>query len=204
MAPLTPKSNCQNCKRVFHPDPRNMTRQRFCSKPECRHVSKVDSQRRWLQKPENVDYFKGSVHVERVQQWRRAHPGYWRRQAPEVLTEPDALQDSFMPQEMETQSVSEEVEQPEAGVETPEPDALQDSFFLQPAVLVGLIAQLSGLALQEDIALIARRLQQLGRDILQGSPHATGGSPDAQTPDLLDPAAPRAQAIQLGGSAPGP
>jgi hypothetical protein len=204
MAHPIQQSNCQNCKRVFHPDHRNVTRQRFCSKPECRHASKVDSQQRWRQQPDNLDYFKGSVHVERVQQWRREHPGYWRRQAPEVLTEPDALQDSFMPQEMETQSLSEEVEQPEAGDETPEPDALQDSFFLQSTVLVGLIAQLSGLALQEDIALMARRLQQLGRDILQGSPHATGGSPNAQTSDLFGQATPRAPAIQLGGSALGP
>jgi hypothetical protein len=204
MAHPTQTPNCRNCKRIFHPDHRNVSRQRFCSKPECRHASKVDSQQRWRQQPDNLDYFKGSVHVERVQQWRREHPGYWRRQAPEVLTDPDALQETCMPQEMETQALSEGVEQPEAGVENPEPDALQDSFFLQPAVLVGLIAQLSGLALQEDIAFMARRLQQLGRDILDRSPHATGGSPHAQTSDLLGQAPPRAPAIQLGGSALGP
>jgi hypothetical protein len=189
--------NCQNCKRVFHPDYRNVTRQRFCSKPECRHASKVDAQQRWRQQPDNLDYFKGSVHVERVQQWRREHPGYWRRQAPEASTEPDALQEILTAQEMETQSLQE-------GIENPEPDALQDSFFLQPTVLVGLIAQISGLALQEDIASMVRRLQQLGRDILDRSPHATGGSPDALTPNLLGQAAPSAAEIQLGGSALGP
>ena len=204
MAHPTPKSNCQNCKRVFHPDHRNMTRQRFCSKPECRHASKVDSQRRWLQKPENVDYFRGPDNVKRVQLWRQANPGYWRRQTPEVSADPDTLQETLMPQEIETQSLSEEVAKPEPEAETPEPDALQETFFLQPTGVVGLIAHLSGLALQEDIASMARRLQQLGRDILHGSPHAMGGSPDAQTTDLLDPAAPRAAAIQLGGSALGP
>jgi hypothetical protein len=109
-----------------------------------------------------------------------------------------------MPQEMETQALSEEVEQPELEVEPPEPDALQETFFLHPTVLVGLIAHLSGLALQEDIAGVARRLQQLGRDILDYSPHATRGSPDAQTPNLFGPAAPRAAAMQLGGPALGP
>ncbi len=44
--------------------------------------------------------------------------------------------------------------------------ALQDSLTLQPTVLVGLIAQLTGYALQEDIAMAARRMQQLGNDIL--------------------------------------
>jgi hypothetical protein len=204
MAHPTPKSNCQNCKRVFHPDHRNMTRQRFCSKPECRHASKVDAQRRWRQQPDNLDYFKGSVHVERVQQWRREHPGYWRRQVPEADPRPDALQETLTAQEMETQTLQEGIANPEPGAANPEPDALQDSFFLQPTVLVGLIAQLTGLALQEDIALMARRLQQLGRDILQGSPHTTGGSPDAQMPDLFGQATPRAAAIQLGGSALGP
>jgi hypothetical protein len=102
-----------------------------------------------------------------------------------------------MPQERETQSLSE-------GIEKPAEDALQDSFFLQPPVFVGLIVQLSGLALQDDIASMVRRLQQLGSDILDGSPHATGGSPDAQTSDLFGQATPRAPAIQLGGSALGP
>ena len=59
MAHPTQKRNCQHCKRVFHPDHRNVTRQRYCSKPECRHASKVDSQQRWRQKPENLDYFRG-------------------------------------------------------------------------------------------------------------------------------------------------
>jgi hypothetical protein len=51
------------------------------------------------------------------------------------------------------------------------PHALQDAFFMQPAILVGLIAQLTGLSFQDDIAMTARRLQQLGRDILCGSTH---------------------------------
>ena len=49
------------------------------AKPGCRKASKADSQRRWLQKPENRDYFRGPEHVQRVQRWREAHPGYWRR-----------------------------------------------------------------------------------------------------------------------------
>jgi hypothetical protein len=37
---------------------------------------------------------------------------------------------------------------------------------MQPAVMVGLISQLTGFALQDDIARAARRMQQLGNDIL--------------------------------------
>jgi hypothetical protein len=106
----------------------------------------------------------------------------------------DALQESLSPQRLEKQQVDDGLA----------PHALQDSFFIQPAVLVGLIAQLTGLSLQDDIALTARRLQQLGRDILHGSPHHTGGRPDAQTSHLFPQAPQSAQTVQLGGSASGP
>jgi hypothetical protein len=82
--------------------------------------------------------------------------------------------------------------------------ALQDSFFMQPAVLVGLIAQLTGLSLQDDIAVTARRLQQLGRDILGGSPQAKGDIQDAQTPHLFGSTQAGPQPVQLGGSARSP
>ena len=150
------KRKCKHCKAFFDPDPRNVGRQRSCSQPSCRQASKADSQRRWLHKPDNRDHFRGPDNVTRVQQWRQANPGYWRRQAPQVSQEREALQETCMPQDLETQRVEEGGEH----------EALQDSFFMQPAVLVGLIAQLTGFALQDDIALAARRLQQLGRDIL--------------------------------------
>jgi hypothetical protein len=82
--------------------------------------------------------------------------------------------------------------------------ALQDGFFIQPAVVVGLIAHFTGLTLQDDIALTARRLQQLGRDILGGAPHLTGGIQDAQTSHLVGQTPPHPPTVQLGGSAAGP
>ena len=67
------KRQCQCCKDFFFPDYRNLNRQHFCGKPECRQASKSASQKRWLKK--NPDYFKGSEHVERVREWRRVNPG---------------------------------------------------------------------------------------------------------------------------------
>jgi hypothetical protein len=137
---------------LFTPDARNATRQRYCSKPVCRKKSKAGSQRRWLQKPENRNYFRGAEHVQRVQRWRAAHPGYWRR----AQRSPVALQDSLITQ----------VAVNAANCHPTPKDALQDLLILQPAVMVGLIAQLTGCALQDDIARAARRMQQLGNDIL--------------------------------------
>lgn len=191
------KRKCPHCRGFFVPDYRNVGRQRYCSKPLCKQASKAESQRRWWQKPENHNYFRGPDNVKRVQLWRQVHPGYWRRQRPKASEASDASQETLTPQEVPTQSLSE-------NLELSRPDALQDFFFLQPAVVVGLIAQLTGLALQDDIASMVRRLQQLGRDILERSPSLTGGDVDGQTPDFSGPAAPRAQAVQLGGSALGP
>src|SRR5262249_31560644 len=139
----------------------------------------------------NRDYFTGPTHVERVRQWRRAHPGYWRRPGTRA---PHALQEDLPPQVPQTQLL------PEALT----PHALQDVFFLQTTDLVGLIAHLTGLTLQDDIATTARRLQQLGRDILYGASHFTGGSQDAQTPYLSGQAPQSPTPVQLGGSAPRP
>jgi len=148
----TIRITCCHCQQLFTPDARNATRQRYCSKPACRKHSKADSQRRWLQKPENRDYFRGAEHVLRVKRWRAAHPGYWRR----AKRSPVALQDPLIAQA--AVNIANKHQAPK--------DALQDVLILQPAVMVGLIAQLTGCALQDDIARAARRMQQLGNDIL--------------------------------------
>jgi hypothetical protein len=143
---------CLCCQERFRADPRNAWRQRYCSKPECRKASKAASQRRWLAKPENRDYFRGPEHVLRVQTWRSTHPGYWRctgAKKPRALQEPSCMQ----PFETTLDSA---------------PFALQDVLRAQPAVLIGLIAHLSDTRLQEEIAKTSRHLLELGQDILSG------------------------------------
>jgi len=73
---------CLHCGVFFRPDPRNVTRQKYCSTPGCRKASKAASQRRWLDKPENRDYFRGPENVRRVREWRAAHPGRTRSRSP--------------------------------------------------------------------------------------------------------------------------
>ena len=162
------KKKCCNCKRLFRPDPRNAKRQKYCSQSDCRKASKASSQKRWLQKPENRDYFRGPDNVQRVEHWRKVHPGYWRRKP---KANPYALQDALNQQAIENNDNLAELAS----------DALQDSLIWQPAVLIGLIAQLTGYVLQDDIAMAARRMQQLGIDILnphhKGERHGTKTSP---------------------------
>jgi hypothetical protein len=143
--------NCLFCGAMFRADPRNRRHQKYCSEPGCRKASKAESRRAWLAKPENQDYFRGPENVARVQSWRAAHPGYWRRpggQRGATPGAPLALQDLCPTQVVEIDEDYPCVSQP----------ALQDLLLDQPAVLIGFIAQFTGSALQEDIARSTRRL----------------------------------------------
>lgn len=76
------KRKCRNCGSLFHPDPRNIRHQKFCSEIPCRKASKLASQHRWLSKESNQNYFRGAENVQRVQAWRKAHPDYCRKKRP--------------------------------------------------------------------------------------------------------------------------
>ena len=69
---------CLCCKEIFAPNPYT-PHARYCSQSACRKASKKASQAQWLNKPENRDYFCDKQHVDRVREWRKSHPGYWRR-----------------------------------------------------------------------------------------------------------------------------
>jgi hypothetical protein len=159
------RRRCKCCHKLFRPDARNRARQHYCSAPACRAASKASSQARWLAKPENQDYFRGPENVARVQAWRSRHPGYWRKERPAG----PALQDVLTMQQIDSTKERGEVARP----------PLQDVLSAQPAVLIGLIAHLTGTPLQDDIVRTAGRLLRLGQDILAAS--AAGVAPP--TPD---------------------
>lgn len=147
---------CSNCNELFIPDARNRNRQKHCSKPECRKASKHCAQERWLNSDKGVGYFKNKDNVERVQQWRKAHPEYWKRKKAHPAETSVTLQDPLNTQVIENTE----------GSEISQNHALQDLCFLQPALIIGLIANLTGSTLQDDIATTSRRFIDSGRDIL--------------------------------------
>lgn len=163
------KRKCPHCKKLFRPDPRNGSRQKYCTLPECRKASKAASQKKWLEKPENHDYFRGPEHTERVRQWRRRHPGYWRNQQKRQKQQ-EPLQDPLIGETTEDQQDDSDFAS----------HALQDLLLAQPTVFLGLLAQLGGSPLQDDIVAMGRRLQQLGQDILSQSFCPKGGRYDSQ------------------------
>ncbi len=138
MEPIKEKI-CRNCNELFSPNPRNATRQEYCCKPECRRASKVDSQKRWTEKPENRNYFCGYTNVQRVQEWRKEHPGYWRKKTWKTDI---ALQETINVQPAENMDIA----------NLPS-DALQDILNTQHIVLLGLIANFTGSAFDKTLLL---------------------------------------------------
>ncbi len=180
--------NCLFCGVFFRSDARNAKHQKYCSEPACRKASKVASRRAWLSKVPNQDYFRGPENVARVQAWRAAHPGYWRRAGGQQGPPPAqllALQDLCPVQAVEFNRDS----------ESAPIHALQDLWRDQPAVLIGFIAHFTGSALQDDIAKSTRRLIELGHDILAGR-----RGDDHQTGTLFGTDSTHSAAVQLGRS----
>lgn len=147
------RRKCRGCNDFFLPDFRNQDRQCYCFKPECRQASKRASQERWLRQPANRDYFRGSENVQRVRDWRQAHPGYWKKTSPSGKAQiPDS-------QQVNPKQVSCNVPPSPLGT-------LQDFCLAKDPGFIGLVAMITGSTLQEDIAAITRRVVEQGRNIL--------------------------------------
>ena len=132
---------CLFCGDFFFPNARSALRQRYCAAAACRQASKAASQAAWLAKPQNLDYFKSPLHVQRMRAWRVANPGRaGKRSRPRP-----ALQDLLIAQVPDVIG-----QMPDRGVppEIPAQPALQDSLQPSKALLAGLIAHLFELTLQ--------------------------------------------------------
>jgi len=190
--PCSGTRKCPHCHTFFKPHPRSKGRQKYCSHPDCQKARKQLSHKNWLKKPQNQNYFRGPDNVRRVQQWRAKNPHYWKQ----AQTDPDnapPLQDPLMTQTTDNEQKSTDLK----------PDPLQDALMAQPFVLIGLIAHLTGSALQDDIVRTSRKLQQLGEDFLN-KPNSNKGDYDVIS-SLTQPrtTAANSPSVQLDRSPPG-
>lgn len=187
----TRRRKCNCCDELFTSDARNRGRQKFCSKEVCRKASKAESQRRWLNYPENRDYFKGPLNVARVREWRARNPGYWKRKG---KVEGEALQD-VLPRQNASQPIETTQQRGDLALQ----EFLTPQNGTQRLILIGLIAMITGTTLQDDIASASRNLLRLGADIMCGNIEnpVSGGvaNSDEQASDLCRAGAPCAEAI---------
>ena len=153
MKPPRARHKCLHCKELFLPDYRSGQRQRYCLKPECRRARKRELMRAWLAKPENQNYFRDTKNAERVRDWQKEHPGYWKNTARyrRRTLQVGCSQPTTAPQELGPTSPSR---------------TLQDLCSMPTPLFVGLLSMFLGSTLPDDIAASARRLLIKGHDIL--------------------------------------
>ncbi|MGB9498285.1 MAG: hypothetical protein ACKVE4_00725 [Dissulfuribacterales bacterium] len=125
-----------------------------------------------------------------MQQWRKQNPGYGKSTS---TKQSNALQDSLISQQAENKKDIRQITD----------NTLQDSLITQPSVLIGLISNFIGSALQDDIVKTLLRLQQSGQDILNRQQTIKGGQDDCKIPDFTRPGAQGAQKFQMDRSPPG-
>ena len=124
------KRKCKCCRELYLPDARHFGDQNYCTKPTCRHASKLASHRRWYRSEKAAVHRDPEENKRRVREWRQEHPEYWRRT---VRKAADALRETSPSQPIDEQALAPGLDR----------DALQDMNFLQPAMVVGLIASLT-------------------------------------------------------------
>lgn len=153
------RRRCKHCDDLFKPDPRNLKRQKFCRKSECKEASKRYSQQKWLMKPKNKDHFAGPANVIRVQQWRQQNPGYWKQKKSKKITSliEGALQETLSMKTIAGEGFSSDLMQ----------DALQDSLSAKTLVIIGFDTQLSKTALQDIIDFTDQGTVKLVPDVLK-------------------------------------
>jgi len=150
---------CKNCDDLFKPDSRNLKRQKFCRKSECKKASKRYSQQQWLMKPQNKDHFSGPANVIRVQQWRRQNPGYWKGKKSKKVTSliKGALQETLSAKTTIDKGFPNDLMQ----------TALQDSLSAKTLVIIGFDTQLNKNALQDIIDFTDQGTVKLVPDVLK-------------------------------------
>ena len=153
------RRRCKHCDGLYKPDHRNLKRQKFCRKSECKEASKRYSQQKWLIKSKNKDYFSGPANVIRVQQWRQQNPGYWKRKKSKKITSliKGALQETLSVKTIMSKGFSNTLMQ----------NALQDSLSAKTIVIIGFDNHLNKTELQDIIDPTERGAVESVPDILK-------------------------------------
>ena len=159
MAGTPERRVCRNCHEPFIPDWRNRHQQWFCQKPECRKASKASSHASWLK--DNLDYFHGHEHAERIQGWREANPERVR-----TLRARAKKARLIKAKRADTQAPSAAQSRPseQSQGSSLEPGVVLQDFIMRNPLMLGLIGRVCGCVLQDDFEKAISRLLSEGAD----------------------------------------
>lgn len=148
------RKKCLHCRCLYKPCKYNWDRQEYCLKDKCQSVRKKRCQQKWLSLKENKNWFKGCENVQRVREWRKNNPGYWRRRKKK-----NALQDSAFSQDV---GIKRDIDI----IKSEQKHALQDFANSQLFLITGLISHLTGDALQDSVVKNMRHFIFKGQSLL--------------------------------------
>jgi hypothetical protein len=143
------KIRCKNCGNYFYPDKYNYIHQKYCSRNECRKASRRASSKNYRQKKSNNLSFR-QTESARVKVWQskhRVHIKNSKKSCKKDVAKPE-LRDFAQVEKLKKEVVH-----------------LRDFANLQSIVLQGVISQLTGCGLRDDIGAFIRRIYDKGRDI---------------------------------------
>ena len=120
-------------------------RHRYCHRPECRRASRTHSQTKWLNRPENAQYFKGPANALRAKLWRAANP------RPNARSSRKEMQRLIQPRLATALKAC----------------GVQDLNDRQLALVLGLVSALAHSSVQDVIARRLRRLMFAGYAVLR-------------------------------------
>jgi len=147
---------CISCRDKYVPDARNRHHQKYCGKPECRAVSKRESQRRWLCAEKNREYFRNAESTHRVREWRKRNPRYRKRKA----AQGGGVQQDLLNLQA-ADGVQETKKPPESSVAVQ-----QDLLGPQSPLIVGFISHMADTVQREIIVEMMDRFITKGRAVL--------------------------------------
>jgi len=164
-------------------------------------VSKRISQKKWLDKPENRDYFRGSDNVRRMQLWREKNPGYSKRT--KTKNNPENVQQSLHSERPLQETLITQLIEKQKEYSDPKGHALQEALISQETVFIGLITHLTGTALQDVIVRHGQEMRRSGDYFLYQSQLNKGNCDVISAITQSTETAPNPPSIQLDRPPPG-
>jgi hypothetical protein len=209
--PRRRKRKCRHCKQLFLPHAGNRWHQKYCTAAACRQASQRASLKCWRRSPLSRTPARRAKDVQRVRDWRKETPTYWKRKArpgvalrnlvnpvfigkTAVLNDKCGPAESLIPAPPFMGEIKNQADDLELKV-----DALRN---LVLDMFTGLTSQLSGSPLRDVIAPFLRKLTMLGQEIRTGELQK-GEKHASETSVVPGTVAPCPGTVQLGGSPPG-
>ncbi len=148
------KIRCRNCGNYFYPDKYNSHHQKYCSRIECRKASNRASSKTYRKKKSKEAAFRESE-SSRARDWYSKHSLKVknRKKSCKKVSEKKVIRDFAQVEKLKDEMVS-----------------LRDFANLQSFILQGVIYQLTGFGLRDDISNYIRRMYDKGREVSAASP----------------------------------